>query len=379
MKDEATQVILNGAGANTSIKLSMSISSLDGSTQVLNFSKFYDKINPARVCVSQAYVTSQMSMDAVIEYSSAASFVEFYNIQNYILNSTTQSQNISLYNLKTAEGQEFKVTYKGLDFIPVADLIIQIQRKYIDEGVFKTIEIPMSGTNGYTIAHLVPNDVVYNLIFIKDGTVLDTFLDVIATCQNPTFTDCEINLNALVTGVDLFGLVEESDFFSSLSYTPSTRTISSTYGIVSGVSGTTNLQVYLMDNLGTTQVCNDSLIAAGGTLSCVVPEAFGNGTVQAKLLLNGEIRREGFISTNQKPKEMFNGVLMFMSIIMLLFLLGIGVQENPMIMGVFLVFGLMVLVALNLVYTTSWIGAGATVLWFIIAVVMILIKGGNKR
>ena len=379
MVDESTQAFINGTTQNTSIKLSVQLSSLDGSTQILSFSKEYAKQNPARVCVSENFITSRMYMDAVIEYSSADRFIEFYNIQKYLLTNTTQSQNITLYNLKTSEGQEFKVTYKGLDFVPVANVIIQIQRKYIEQGVFKTVEIPMSGTNGFTIAHLVPNDVIYNLIFIKDGAILDTFTDVIATCQNPTFTECTINLNALITGTDLFDLVEEDDFFSSLSYNKNTRTISSTYGITSGTSGTTQLQVTLMDNLGTTSVCNDTLVGAGGTLSCIVPEGIGNSSIRAVLSLNGEIRREGFINMRPSPKEQYAGSIIFIAIVMLLFLLGIGVQENPMIMGVFLVFGLMVLTALNLVYSTSWIGAGATILWFVIAVVLVLVKGGNKR
>jgi hypothetical protein len=379
MRDETTQDILNGTTQNTSIRIDVHISSYDDSIQVANYSSLYNNTNPARVCINNNLLTSVMRMDATIQYSSNGRFVEFYNIQNYTLTNSTQSQNISLYDLNSSIGQEYKITYKGVDFIPVSDLVIQIQRKYIDEGVFKTIEIPISGTNGYTIAHLVTNDVVYNLLFIKNGVLLDTFIDVIATCQNPSFTTCEINLNALVGGTDLFGLISESDFISSLSYDRDTRTISSTYAITSGVSGTTNLQVYLADNFGTTNVCNDSLVSAGGTLACIVPQGFGNATIQAKIILNGDTRRSGYISMNQKPKEIYNGILIVMALIMILFMIGIGVQDNPMIMGVFLALGLLVLIGLNLVYSTSWIGTGATVLWFVLAVAVILIKGGNKR
>lgn len=377
MKDETLQTTLSGAGDNTSIKVSVSLDSING--QIVNYSTYYNKTNPARVCINYPVNTSMLYMDATIEFSSTGRFVEFYNIRDYVLTNTTQSQNITLYNLNSSVGQEYKITYKGLDFTPVSDLLIQIQRKYVDEGVFKTIEIPASGTNGYTIAHLVTNDVIYNLIFIKDGVILDSFTDVIATCQNPSFTECEINLNAAVGGTDLIGLVEEEDFFSSLSYNTATRTISSLFGITSGVSGNTSLQVYLIDNFGNISVCSDSLIAAGGTLSCTIPSTFGNASVQAIITLDGETRRNGYISLASSPKEKYAGILVFMAIIMLLFILGIAIQDNPMIMGVFLIVGLFILVALNMVYSTSWLGAGATALWFVIAVVMILIKGGSKR
>lgn len=377
MRDETSQAILNGTTDNTNIKVTVNLDSINGN--IVNYSTYYNRTNPARVCLNYPVDTSSLLMDAVIQFSSDGRFVEFYNIQNYVLTNTTQSQNISLYNLNSSVGQEYKITYKGLDFTPVTDLIVQIQRKYVDEGVFKTIEIPMSGTNGYTIAHLVTNDVIYNLIFIKDGVVLDTFTDVIATCQNPSFTNCEINLNALVGGTDLFGLIQSEDFFSSLSYNTQTRAVSSTFGVTSGVSGNTTLLVYLLDNFGNSTVCSDSLVAAGGTLTCIVPESFGNATVQAKIIYDGEIRNEGFISMDILPKDLYNGMLMFLSIVLFLFLLGIAIQDNPVITAIFLLLGVFILIGLNMIYSTTLLGAGATVLWFVIAIVMILIKGGNKR
>ncbi len=134
-----------------------------------------------------------------------------------------------------------------------------------------------------------------------------------------------------------------------------------------------------MDNFGNNSVCTDSLNSAGGTLSCTVPDSFGNATIYAVVTLDGDIRREGFLSLQDKPRERYAGVLIFSSIILLLFIFGIGVSENPAITGIFLIIGAILLVALNLVYSTSWVGSGATILWFIVAVVLIIVKGGNKR
>ena len=377
--DEKDQTLINGATENTSIKIDMSLSYADGSGEIIQFFQNYTKVNPGRVCMETAIGNSTLRMDAVIEYSSAARFVEFYNIQNFTFTNATGNQTILLYNLKESEGQEFKITYKGQDFIPVTNLIIQIQRKYIEEGVFKTIEIPMSGSSGYTIAHLVPNDVVYNLAFIKNGVVLDLFTEVIANCQNPTITECEINLNALITGDNLISLVTESDFWSSLTFNKTSRVVRATYGIVSGVSSVVQLNVSLVDNFGNQTVCSDSLNAAGGTLSCTVPASFGNSTIYATITYDGDVRREGYISLKQSPKDQYAGVIIFASIILLLFIFGIGISDNPTITGIFLILGSMLLVGLNLVYTSSWVGAGASILWFIIAVLIVIIKGGSKR
>ena len=377
--DETTQLQIDGVTENSSIKLDMRFSFPDNSEEIIQFSKEYSKINPARVCMNNSVGNSTLRMDAVIEYTAIDKFVEFYNVQNFIFDNSTRSQNITLYNLAESEGQEFKITYKGQDFIPVSDLIVQVQRKYIEEGVFKTIEIPMSGTNGFTIAHLVPNDVIYNLFFIKDGELLDSFTEVIANCQNPLITSCEINLNALITGTDLFDIITESDFFSSLTYDKDTRVVSSTFGIISGVSNIVQLNVTLIDNFGNTSVCSDLLNAAGGTLLCTIPESFGNSTIYATIALNGDIRREGYILLKDNPKDQYGGVLIFSSIVLLLLMFGMGVSYNPLITGIFLILGAFLLIGLNLAYSTSIVGAGATILWFVVAVVVVIIKGSGKR
>ena len=379
MVDEATQLSLAAATENTSIKVDLGLSYVDGSAEVINYSHFFDEVNPARVCSNVAVGNSTFLLDAVIEYSSGERFVEFYNIQDYTFTNATASQNITLYNLKESEGQEFKITYKGTDFVPVTDLLIQIQRKYIEEGEFKIIEIPMSGSNGYTIAHLVANDVIYNLIFIENGVILDTFLDVIPSCQNPTITECEINLNALITGSNMLDIITEGDFFASLEFNKTTRVVSSLFGIISGASGLVDLNVSMWDNFGNRSACSDSLNAAGGLLSCIVPDAFGNSTIYAKVTYGGIIRRDGFISMADTPKDQYGGILIFASLILVMFVLGIGISDNPAITGIFLILGALLLVGLNLVYSTSIIGAGATILWFIVAVIVVIIKGSGKR
>ena len=377
--DEATQDFLNGTEQNTSIKLDFALSDSEGENEVISISQNFNKTNPAAVCIKESLGESTYLLNGVVEYSSANRFVEFYNIEDYVMTESTANQNITLYNLLESEGQEFKITYKGQDFIPVTNLLLQIQRNYIDEGQFKTIEIPMSGSNGYTIAHLVPNDVIYNLIFIKDGAILDTFAEVIADCQNPDITECEINLNSLITGLDLFDLIEDDEFASSLEFDRDTRVVSSTFSILSGVSDLVQLNVTLMDNFGNNTACTDSLFAAGGTLTCTVPDSFGNSTIYAKVTYDGEPKHEGYISMSESPKEQYAGILIISSLILLMLIFGIGLNDNPFITAAFFIVGALVLVGLNLFYSTSWLGAGATILWFIIAIIAVIMKGGNKR
>jgi len=377
--DELTQTELNGSGDNVSVSLESHLKNPNNGEIILNFSQLYTGENPIAFCIESNLSGTIYALDAIIQYSSADRFVEFYNIEDFELTEDTLNQNITLYDLKEDDGQEFKITYKGQDFIPITDMLIQIQRKYISEGVSKVVEIPKTGSNGYAVAHLTPNDAIYNLIFIKDGVVLDSFTEVIANCQNPIITDCELNLNALITGKDLFDLIIDEDFASSLSYNKTSRDVSSTYSILSGVSDIVSLNVTLVDNFGNNTVCSDSLFSSGGTLTCTVPSNFGNATIYATLNYDGIVKRSGFISLNDLPKDQYAGVLILSSIILLLFMFGMGASDNPMISGIFLILGVFLLVGLNLVYSTSWIGVGATILWFVVAVLIIIIKGGSRR
>lgn len=218
LANEKTQSYLNATGDNTSIKIDVNLYSDIGKTLLTNtYHGFYNQSLPAKVCVSSELGTTQFYMDAQVEYTASSYQIEFYNIQGYNLNATANPlQNITLYDLLTTEAQAFKIIYRDSAFIPVSDAIIQIQRKYVDEGVFKTVEQPITDSAGQTIGNLVLNTVPYNFIVMKNGVVLSTFNNYFANCQNPLITSCEINLNAFSSTTTTTNFTEISDFLYSL-------------------------------------------------------------------------------------------------------------------------------------------------------------------
>lgn len=377
--DEDNQSLLNGATQNTSVKLTFQVSSTTG-TNYLNYSNNFTYTNPVTICSQNSFGNSTFRLDGLIEYSSLGRFTEFYNFQNYSLSNSTTNVNISLYNLNSSRGQEFKITYKDSNFVPVSGAILQIQRRYIEEGVYKTTEIPKTGTEGYTVGHLVPNDVIYNIIVLKDGSVLATFNEIVADCQNPLLETCYINLNSFGSNLMPDDFSTSDDITFTLTFNKTTREVNSIFSIISGATSTVTLNVTLFDTLGNTSVCSDSLYSSGGELSCIVPTGFGNSTIIAKLYKDGVVVGTGIISMAQKPSELYGTSLIFVALIVLLIMIGIGAtSDSPMIMAIMMGLGLVVLIALNLIYTPSIFGIGATVLWFMIAIVIVLIKGAGRQ
>ncbi|KKK97106.1 hypothetical protein LCGC14_2656090, partial [marine sediment metagenome] len=98
-------------------------------------------------------------------------------LQNFTLRNSSIPQNINLLDLAVVDSQEFLVTFKSVELLPVAGALIDITRKYINEGVFKTVELPLTDDEGQVIAHLVLSDEIYT--FINNVYIFHLFFNFI--------------------------------------------------------------------------------------------------------------------------------------------------------------------------------------------------------
>jgi len=375
--DEITQVKLPTNQNNTG-DLNLQVFAFATTELIQNFSNAYTG-NTFSVCFNDSMSSGEkFSIDVQVQYSADDYVSEFYHIQNDTLNNADFFTNITLYDLDNTTSQEFSITFKNQNFLAVADALIQVQRRYISEGLFRTVEIPKTDSEGATIVHLELEEVVYTFIVVKFGEVLGTFNDVRVSC-NPLLQTCKINLNALASHIEPEDFANLEDFSYTLTFDRGTRTIESVYTIPTNTIGTVFLNATLLDSLGTTQVCSDSVTSSSGTLTCVVPNSFGNASVFVQLSKNDVRQGSGTISLNPDPKEIFDTNIVFLTLFLYLTLIGIGISDSPMVMGIFLLFGVILGIALNLIDATGFIGEGATILWFFIAVFVVLIKGAKRN
>jgi hypothetical protein len=377
--DEDLQNILNATTYNTSIKVDLNLySDPSRSNLVLQYSHLFNQTNTSRICMNSSLGSSILYEDAQIEYSAGIYADEFYYIQNYSLNATSNPlENITLYDLLSDRSQIFTINVKDSSYLALKDAVIEIHRKYIDEGVYKIIELPYTDGTGTTLAHLVTNDAIYNFIIKKYGVTIASVLEKRAGCQNPTLTECIINLNAFATGITVPDYQTLGDFNFTLDYNESARTISSTFLIPSGTISTVLLNVTREDALGTA-VCTDTIISAGGTLTCIIPANFGNASVVATLYKDSNFVAKGGIKLDQNPSDIYGGTLVILSLFIILTLIGAAMSDNPIYTIIFFMSGVILVFALNLVKNNGFIGATATILWLIVAIVIVIIKGSNR-
>lgn len=270
--DEETEIKLT----NTTIELDLTLYDQSGEIEVESFSKIYENINPAQVCANNPLpITTTYKVDSVVKYSSNKSSgyeVEYYNLLGAELKNSTGTTNINLYDLLSEDSTVFKIIFRDSNFLPVENALIYIDRQYVSEGVFKTVELPKTDSNGEAIGHFVRNDIVYNLRVIKDGLVLGTFNNQIAFCDDFSIGNCIIQLDS-VSGDDVsFNYNQELGIiFSELpTYDSNSSRVNFDFSTADGVSKQVTMIVTRNDVFGNQTLCTQTITSSSGTFSCLV-------------------------------------------------------------------------------------------------------------
>ena len=87
----------------------------------------------------------------------------------------------------------------------------------------------------------------------------------------------------------------------------------------------------------------------------------------------------GQVNVGQTPTQIYGGILVFLGIFIFLTLLGAGLSDSPSLTVLFFLIGVILLFALNLVAHNAFIGYGATILFLVIAIILILTKAGRRE
>ena len=378
LKDEETKNLINASAYNTEVEIDLDVYPSGASSPYIQYYNNFTQNNNPRICINES-LEGTYELKLIATYSGENYSKEFYNIHDLSFTNSSLEQNIDLFDLKSEDATWFKITYKDASFLPVENALIQVQKKYISDGIFRTVEIPKTDSDGEAGASLEVEDQIYTFIITKDGVVLATFSNKIPECQNPTLRSCEINFNSFSTSIETEDYTTGDDFSYTLTYDKSTRIVQSTYSIPSGSSETVSLNVTMFDSLGTKSVCDDEITSASGTLSCTIPTSFGNSSAIVRINKNGDLAGYANINLQKSPQDIFGSSLVFLGIFMFLTLIGLGVGDNPLLMGAMLMLGGILAVALNLIDSGGYFGAGATILWLLIAIVIIIVKGVKRE
>ena len=371
--DEDNLTKLDGATFSTIIELDVSIYAKGTTNEILSFSNTFNNTNPAEVCMDINLGNTKYRMDTSTTYTAKERELEHHYLQNFSLTNTTTYQNISLYNLNSSKSTIFLITYKDTNFLPVENALINIQREYLGDGLFRSVEIGKTDADGQTIGHFIQNDVVYTLIVSKEGVVLSTFDNIVAWCDDVIAENCQINLNQFDTGIP----VEAWDTYQNLDYTLSfdkdTRTVSLIFVTLDGSSVTVTLNTTKSDRWMNDTVCSDIVISSSGTLTCVIGAGYGNVSVISKVYMNEELITQANFGIFPDRDDYFGGTgIIFLLILVIILPLMFVTSTVGVVLGS--IFGIIIAGALMIYTDFSWLGVRSSIIWLIIAGIILIWK-----
>lgn len=361
---EKLQAVINSL--NSTVEIDLNIYPIGSGVSIINYSGTFSNVSSGAVCLGAGSLnTTNYTMDVQIKYVAEGYTTEYYNIQGYALNKNTIGNNITLYDLLTTENTNFIINFKDSNYLPVANALIVIKRKYVGEGVYKTVEIPMTDNYGSATGHFDKNGVLYSITVIKNGVILGTFDNIFPKCQDILTETCNINLNAVSSSQPFtdFGIYKNMAF--TMTFNQTTRKVSVYFITTDGTVTTVSVNVTKFNNAGNLSVCFNSLTSSSGSFDCLVPATYGNLTIIASLYKDGVFVTSQVFTITPDSKDIFGyeGIILM---IILLLTIPLMFISSPIGIIVGIIIGIVVAIFLGIFNAPNVLGTASSLIWLIV-------------
>lgn len=370
--DEDARTILLYPTNNNTLSTNVNIYSSARDLQLSSYAVTKSNVNSLSICSNNA-VSGTYSVDATVQYSSTDHVTEYYNLQYYILNSSTVNKAISLYDLLTTNSQEFKISVKDANYLALQNAVIEINRKYTGSSSELLVEAPLTDSLGTTIGHFVVNDVTYDIYIKKNGQILASFLNIKVYC-NPAIADCVLPLNIQSASTSPI------DFKTQLGINYKTRYNSTLlryyldFTSADGTSKSVELKGILVDNYGNTTVCDQTIIGLSGTPTCIIDPQYTNKTITMVGYVNGQQLFTDYVTVSYSHSNVLMNARYILAAFLIIPLVVIIFSASVGFAGIGLVLGLILCVGIYMIDTTSILGGTSFIVWLIVAVAIIIWK-----
>lgn len=360
LQDEALKTIINTTLNPCLTEVSLSIGN------IINFSGNFTNNNNPRICLNLNNLgTLNSSMNVQTKYSATSYASEFSNLQNFFVTNTSIPLNIPLYDLNSSSSTEFLITAKGENSLPLQNALINLTRKYISDGIYRSVEIPTSDTYGQAKLHIDTNNVLYRLSIEKNGAMLQIF-DVTPICENSLTATCNINLDLSSGGSNFDETNISGDLVFDLRFNQTNRNITFTFSSYSGNSYNMSVSATEFGRFENVSLCGDYINSSSGILICHIPISYGNTSLIYTIYKNGIIFHKGTLDISPTSSQIYGttGIILAFLLMLTIPLMFSG-HPIGMILGVFISF--ILIGSLMLIDVGSWVGMGSTMMWIVIS------------
>lgn len=375
--DERTLVDINGT-----IEFDLDILNAGDFSSVFQSSITLDNVHEGLVCSDLNITSGNYVYNLELRYFSSpdngTTFThvpEFYHIQRSPISNLPQT--ILLFDLNINESTEFTIHYKDDSFLPRENVLLQILRRYVGEGLFRTVEIPITSSEGTTVAHFDLNNYKYKIIASQNGVVLNTFNNPSIRCESELSGICEIFLSGATAAQNVDAVSNLKDFFYQVDQTNDSIIVD--YAIPSGESTTTVIQMTQTSPFtDPTIICDQTIVSSAGSVECFISPSIGDSAVEITIFSNS-INQANLRATFQEDLQA--GFLLsnyFIAAMMMMFLI-LMFASSPQMMMTSAIFGFAYLGFVFLLKSSSVGLVVGAITWLILAVAIILIKMNKKE
>jgi hypothetical protein len=357
----------NLAGINGTILLNLNLYSYGTNNLVSSYnSSFnYNTSSPISICFNE--INNSYHLDYTMKYYGNNSYYpEYKSIQRMTINNQTLYQNISLYDLLQSSGKNFKIIVVGNFLSPTGnrDLLVDIQRQYLSQNQFISVESPITSSDGTASGALVENSEIYNFIVSYNGEVLGTFNNYQVKCQNPATEQCSISLNLASATGSIENFLNYGNISSFFLLDNSTNILYHTYSSTDGLTHSVNSLVIKNDAFANETICNNTASGTSGTIQCALPVIYRNDSFVVKVSVDGEYVGAYYFyqgtSVDWQGIDIFIELLMFTSLVLLF----IG---HPITIVIGALIGLIMPLVLLFVTAGTFGSILATIIYYVLA------------
>lgn len=363
------------------IEVNLELFNNDKKTALTNaVSNFYNMSEMA-ICTNVNLTGTGYYYDLEVRYyvdpTNTSSFVyvpEFYHIQKASVENLPQL--LKLYNLHSNQSTEFTMYYRDNDYTARPNVLLQIQRKYVSEGIFRTVEIPITSNEGSALGHFDLDNYKYKIIATYNGEVLNIFDNPAIVCESELSGLCTLTLNGQGSS-DAF---EDYETIIDTSYNLISNGTIITYSFTIPSGETKHVRVVMVQSSpfqDDVTICNTSLTSSAGTIECTASSTIGDSNVLIKVFLDDVLVVRANVYYQEDLGDFFllnNYAIASLFLIMLITMM----VSSPVIMVATSIFSVALLGLVFLIKGSSiGLNLGAFS-WLLIAGILILVKLNKK-
>ena len=377
MVDEES--LLQMAGTINSL---VQVYDLTGRTIIATYNNTYSYTpgSSPEVCISNmtGNPSPTYKVNYIISYMGNSSYFQKYKTQQLgSLTNTTLYNNLTLYDLISADGNIFQVNIVGDLQANQAGVLVDVQKLYIPTNQFISVESATTDQSGIMIAHLIPNNAIYNFVISQNGTVLGTITNQKAYCANPS-AGCSVYLNVQQLIQTLSNLQTYGNLSGGYSFNSLTNTTTFTFFTLDKLPHNIAMNLYLDNGYSNVSICTSSLFSTSGSLSCNVNSTYSGVSFYSEITSDGSVisQFEQFYNLNSTPNyygvDLWIALLLFSCIVLMMLSHPIMIVIGA-ILG--LVFSALLIFGMGGTFLNLALGIG----FFIGAGIIIIVRISKRR